>query len=199
MNKFHKLLHEKLTLKNRINVLSSKLSSLINENSSILDVGAGSGFISSNIAQKTNSLIMGIDVLLRPDTLIPVKLFDGKTIPFPDNSFDYVIFIDVLHHTPDPMCLMNEAKRVARKFIIIKDHNCNNWRQKKILCFTDWFGNAQFGVHMEYNFLSRKKWLDIWAKQNLVIEKEIIDFGLYPSYSKIVFWKDMDFISLLSK
>ena len=66
-------------------------------------------------------VITGIDVLLRDHTHIPVVEFDGTTIPFPDRSFDTLVFVDVLHHTNDPVLLLREAARVARNTIVIKD------------------------------------------------------------------------------
>ena len=41
----------------------------------------------------------GIDTLVRDDSHIPVESFDGVKIPRHDNSTDYVLFSDVLHHT----------------------------------------------------------------------------------------------------
>jgi SAM-dependent methyltransferase len=44
----------------------------------------------------------------------PDVLYDGKTLPFESRSFDTVISIQVLEHTPDPQTLMNEMGRVVR-------------------------------------------------------------------------------------
>ena len=65
--------------------------------------------------QRPDLEITGVDVLVRPKNHIPVQLFDGRQLPFPDQSFDAVMFVDVLHHTDDPSVLLREAKRVARK------------------------------------------------------------------------------------
>lgn len=46
---------------------------------------------------------------------------DGTNVPYPDASFDAVLFVDVLHHTADPHHLLKEATRVG-KMILIKDH-----------------------------------------------------------------------------
>jgi SAM-dependent methyltransferase len=45
----------------------------------------------------------------------PDVYFDGKTLPFEARSFDTVMSIQVLEHTPHPQLLMNEMGRVARK------------------------------------------------------------------------------------
>ena len=134
---------------------------------------------------------------MRGDTKIPVKEFDGKTMPFPDKSYDYVIFIDVLHHTSNVKELLSEASRIARKGIIIKDHNCNSSWQNRVLRFTDWFGNAQYNVHLEFNFKSRTFWKNSFKELGL-IETSYINPKLYPTFTRLVFWKDLDFISKLN-
>jgi SAM-dependent methyltransferase len=45
----------------------------------------------------------------------PDLYYDGKTLPFPAGSFDTVICMHVLEHTPHPQGLMNEIGRVVRK------------------------------------------------------------------------------------
>jgi ubiquinone/menaquinone biosynthesis C-methylase UbiE len=66
-------------------------------------------------------VITGIDVLVRDHAHIPVVKFDDTSIPFPDRSFDTLVFVDVLHQTNDPVLLLREAARVARNTIVIKD------------------------------------------------------------------------------
>jgi SAM-dependent methyltransferase len=44
----------------------------------------------------------------------PDLYYDGKRLPFADRSFDTVISIQVLEHTPRPQPLLNEMARVLR-------------------------------------------------------------------------------------
>jgi SAM-dependent methyltransferase len=44
----------------------------------------------------------------------PDLTYDGTRLPFPDGSFDVVLNIQVLEHTPDPAPLMAEMCRVLR-------------------------------------------------------------------------------------
>lgn len=48
-----------------------------------------------------------------------VKIFDGYTIPYADNTFDLVILSHVLEHVEHERILLRELKRVA-KFIVIE-------------------------------------------------------------------------------
>jgi ubiquinone/menaquinone biosynthesis C-methylase UbiE len=61
----------------------------------------------------------GVDVedFRRAD--IPFRQFDGTSIPFPDNAFDHVVISEVLHHSHDPMALIRECHRVARRSAIV--------------------------------------------------------------------------------
>jgi SAM-dependent methyltransferase len=40
--------------------------------------------------------------------------YDGRRLPFPDGSFDTVLSVQVLEHTPDPAALLAEMARVLR-------------------------------------------------------------------------------------
>jgi SAM-dependent methyltransferase len=44
----------------------------------------------------------------------PDLYYDGRTLPFEDGSFDTVINIQVLEHTPDPRNLVHEMSRVLK-------------------------------------------------------------------------------------
>lgn len=46
-------------------------------------------------------------------TTKPVVHYDGRTFPFRDREFDYVICSHVLEHVPDPAAFLSEVFRVA--------------------------------------------------------------------------------------
>src|SRR5215210_5396361 len=107
----------------RARVLRDQLAELIPSDSRVLDVGCGDGLIASLISQRRSDVsISGVDVLVRPNTLVHVAKFDGQTLPHAQKSFDAVLLVDVLHHSHDPMRLLREAMRVTNKYVIIKDH-----------------------------------------------------------------------------
>ena len=49
------------------------------------------------------------------DTNAPDVLYDGRTLPFPDESIDTVLSIQVLEHTPEPQALLTEMARVLSR------------------------------------------------------------------------------------
>src|SRR5207248_8080226 len=79
-------------------------------------------------------------------------------IPLPDQSADAVMFIDVLHHTSDPIVLLREAARVATKRVIIKDHVREGFAAGALLRAMDWVGNARFGVTLTYLYWDSSEW-----------------------------------------
>ena len=51
-------------------------------------------------------------------------LFDGHRLPFADARFDAVTLIYVLHYAPDPVALLQEARRVCRGSLVIVQTVC---------------------------------------------------------------------------
>ncbi|MFN8392505.1 MAG: class I SAM-dependent methyltransferase [Bdellovibrionota bacterium] len=194
----HTKLHRRFALTRRVEVLARELSAMLPDNVSVLDVGCGSGEISREIIRRRSNVTLdGIDLVIRPDCAIPVKPYDGQTFPVADKSYDFVILVDVLHHTPDPMILLREAERVARRGIIVKDHNCNSQVRRLIMTITDTLGNWQYKVPLLFNFWPTRRWQEAWSELGLVQEAYISDFGLYPPIRGCIFARDMDFIARL--
>ena len=166
---------------------------------SLLDVGCGDGRLARAVLESRAGLqVQGIDVHLRPDAEIPVTSFDGVRIPFPANSFDAVMFIDVLHHTTDPMSLLLEAKRVAKRCVIIKDHLCESRLDFNILRFMDWTGNARHGVALPNNYLSRRQWLNTFSSLDMRIDSWDTALGLYPWPASAIFGRQLHLVVRLS-
>ena len=182
----------------RISSLLKNLADLVPQQGRLLDVGCGDGLLASLLAEQTPQCqIQGIDVLVRSQTKIPVQEFDGSRIPMDDNSVDAVMMIDVLHHTDDPEILVREARRVARQWLIIKDHNRNGFMANSTLRLMDWVGNAYNGVALPYNYLSKQEWNELFDRTSLAIETYRPKLGLYGMPGDLVFGRDLHFVARL--
>jgi SAM-dependent methyltransferase len=191
-------IHGDYVHKRRVRVLRDHLAALIPQNARALDVGCGDGLLDHLMLQKRPDLeLRGIDVLVRDQTRIPVDEFDGLVIPHADASFDAVMFVDVLHHTQDPMILLREAVRVARKAIVIKDHTLNGWLAGLTLRFLDWVGNARHGVLLPYNYWPQQRWVGAFGILGLTISVWTQDLKLYPRPANWLFGRSLHFIARL--
>lgn len=80
-----------------------------------LDVGCGRGHLSVLVGREIGAAnILGIDIFdPRPAEGLQYQKYDGKVIPFPDNSIDFVSAFLVLHHIK-PTCygILAEIHRV---------------------------------------------------------------------------------------
>jgi SAM-dependent methyltransferase len=194
------LLHEKLVFGRRVRILSDWFARLAPRRVRVLDVGCGDGLISALIGSKRPDIeIVGVDVLPREHSHIPVQMFDGTRIPFADRSFDLVLFSDVLHHTKDPRILLQEAQRVASKHVLIKDHYREGVLANARLRFMDWVGNARFGVALPYNYWTERQWHAAWRELGLQPERLVTSLGLYPKPADWIFGANLHFIALLQR
>jgi SAM-dependent methyltransferase len=189
-------LHEGLVLPRRVGRLVVHLLSVLPEAGSVLDVGAGDGQIARRLMDQRPGLrIRGIDVLMRPLTQIPVEEFDGSHLPIGDQSVDFTMFVDVLHHTDDPSVLISEAARVSRRGMIIKDHVANGRVDRATLRVMDWVGNAGHGVRLPYNYLSRDQWDDTIRAAGLTEVRRISQLQLYPFPASMLFDRTLHFVA----
>jgi len=102
-----------------------------NAGNKILDVGCATG----EYCQRLNELgfkCVGVDI--NSDYVAKAKengmkayVMDGKSLDFPDNSFDSVLLFEVLEHVDNPDGVLKEAKRVARKNILITVPDCTKF------------------------------------------------------------------------
>src|SRR5262245_21378707 len=181
----------------RVRTLSRQISLLLPPGQ-VLDVGCGDGSLDHLIRQRRDDVqISGIDVLVRRETLIPVTSFDGRWIPYGDGSFDAVMLIDVLHHTEDPMILLREAARVARRAVVIKDHTRDGWLAGPTLRLMDYVGNARYGVALPYNYWPRRRWIKAFDELALRIGHWEHDLRLYPRPAGWLFDRSLHFIARL--
>ena len=89
----------------------------------VLEVGFGEGY-GTNLLSQVCREITGIDVENKVveyaadkygNDKCSFKIYDGKTIPFPDNSFDTVISFQVIEHIEDDAGFAAELNRVLKE------------------------------------------------------------------------------------
>ena len=102
---------------------------------------------------------------------IDFVVFDANNLPFLDESFDTVMMIDVLEHLEDPVSALKEAKRVARKKLLLNVPNYDfanalypnmlpehfkeptHLQQTNMKILKNWLGNISFtkvNIHGSY-------------------------------------------------
>lgn len=97
-----------------------EMAPFIKKGERVLDVGSGRGYIAWEIQERLKAKVTAVDVVDLGKTGMAVVLFDGKKLPFAENSFEVVIFSYVLHHAgPNQRELLREAKRVSKSRVII--------------------------------------------------------------------------------
>ena len=192
--------HSTHVLSRRVRVLARHLADLAPQGTDILDVGCGDGQVAKLLLdQRPDLKISGVDVLARENTAIPIDLFDGRRLPCADATKDAVMFIDVLHHTPDPLVLLREAARVSGRWVIIKDHTCTGLGAGPTLRFMDWVGNAHYGVALPYNYWREPQWAQAFAELKLQPMRSVTSLGLYPWWAEWLFGRRLHFMAVLEK
>ena len=190
--------HERFVRGRRVRILVTHLVPLVPRGARVLDVGAGDGSVARALMTVRPDLdISGVDPLVRPDARIAVRAFDGSTLPFADKSFDAVLFIDVLHHTAEPVRLLREGRRVARQVLVIKDHLREGFLATSTLRFMDAVGNRRHGVALPYNYLSAAEWERAFRSVGLLPDFETRHLSLYPFPASLLFDRSLHFVARL--
>lgn len=153
--------------------LNEILTPFLSQAHSVLDVGSSNGRLISQITAGICDRVVGVDVHVQPDSVIPIELYDGVHLPFPDDSFDSVVLIDVLHHADDPAALLAEAARVAKDHVLIKDHYFKSQLDWQILKWADYGGNAPHGIRLPCNYLDLPAWYAAIEAAGLVVLTEM--------------------------
>lgn len=101
----------------------------------ILEVGTGRGHMAVVLA-KNGLRIVSIDLdkkaqaaaklklkSLKLDKYVSLKNMNAERLKYKDNSFDYVISVNFIHHAENPAKCLREMIRVAKNKLIIADLN----------------------------------------------------------------------------
>jgi ubiquinone/menaquinone biosynthesis C-methylase UbiE len=131
----------------------------------IVDIGSGNGLICFHLRQEGFD-VTPLDVVDMPfDKSVQPIVYDGKIMPFEDKAFDTAIILTVLHHTDEPEMIIKEAKRIAKRIIIIEDIY-KNPIQKYATFAMDWLVNLGYSYNPHTN-KEDKGWRNTFQEMDL--------------------------------
>lgn len=101
----------------------------------ILEVGTGRGHMALALAKKGFKLT-SVDLdrkaqhvakaslkALKLDKLVTLKIMNAERLQYKDDSFDYVISVNFIHHAKNPVRCLKEMVRLAKDKLVIADIN----------------------------------------------------------------------------
>ncbi len=107
---------------------------------SLLDVGGAEGWHASLAARIFGAQVVTSDLSseasLRARELfgVPAVASDAHWLPFPEDSFDVVLCCEVLEHVADPIAVVCEVARVARRYAVFAtEQTAREPREREIL------------------------------------------------------------------
>ena len=104
-------------LLNRIRVWElERIASHFREGANVLEIGAGTGQQALCLSNRGFAVeaVEAADSEYSGDLVYPVKLYDGRTLPYPEGTFDYVFSSNVLEHVADLPRMHAEILRVLK-------------------------------------------------------------------------------------
>ncbi|EKE14082.1 MAG: methyltransferase type 11 [uncultured bacterium] len=161
----------------------------------VLDFGCGEGFFAELIFGK-DKIDVGLDLFnnkrveeVKNNIYKKISLYDGGTIPYPNNYFNTVVSNCVLEHIPNVKFSLKEVYRVLKPGgFFLTSVMADQWEKNL-------FGSKIFGkkylnyirkTQVHHNLLSNKKWQEHFEKASFKIQ--LIDGYLYK---KSAFYLDI--------
>ena len=191
--------HEAIVSKRRVKKLAAHLADFLPRDSKILDIGSGNGRLVRRVLELRPDLdIQGVDVVCAPSSTIPIKVYDGKTLPFDTDSWQVCMACDVLHHCDNPILVLREMRRVAKDAIVLKDHLADSHISRALLCVMDWVGNFGYGTKVPFNFFSSSEWQEAYTELGLTKVHSRTKLRLYPYPVTWILDANLHFVVLLS-
>ncbi len=127
---------------------------------SLLDFGCGDVSLAKLLHKEFPRLaITGVDVVdsgMRAEGIV-FRRYDGKTLPFKNNTFDVSISYHVFHHCIDPRAAFGEVARVTKKKLLIVEPVYRNRMDLFFMKIADRLGNGWRGVTIPMPFTFQKE------------------------------------------
>lgn len=172
----------------------------LRENDRVLDVGCGVGTLGHALMTHPGApkglTVTGLERIARGGEPIPVRQYDGRTIPDPDRTHDVVIVADVLHHDTDPDAVVRECARVSKRLVIIKDHQIKGPLALQRISLIDWAANAPHGVPCLYTYNTPRQWDEFGGRFGLRTVEAVRSINLYPPIVNMLFGRSLQYLGV---
>jgi len=121
----------------RAELIFCSLKEFLKNEETLLDIGCGSCNI-IEVLNENNLNVVALDIknLSIINGIKPI-VYDGKRMPFVDNTFDCSMILTVLHHTTQQKELLDEAMRVTKRKIIVLEDIYTNKIDRYVTQFVD--------------------------------------------------------------
>jgi SAM-dependent methyltransferase len=143
----------------------------------LLDVGAWDGRLGRELAARRGCEVTLVDVVDKNETDLPLRRFDGTTLPVAaDERFDVVQFLYVLHHAADDGALLREARRVVADDgkVVIGEDLVETFGQRCLtIGFHLWLLAFTF-MGWRGHFRRLSTWRARFAAAGFVVEREVM-------------------------
>lgn len=143
----------------REEIIVQNVTPLLQPGQQILEIGAGNGLVAEMLYRSTGACFTLLDVVNYNKSSLPMMVYDGRVIPFADNSFDLAMLVFVLHHNPDPVPVLHEALRVSRQGVLIVENDVRGTVKRPATRMVDSLEHLRRGVPPCYFTKSVHEWL----------------------------------------
>ena len=157
-------------------------------NAYVLDIGCGDGRMLNKLVAQYQIKGQGVDISsnqlkqnLRNNPFRNIfYLSDAESLPFGDNTFDFIFCSDVLEHLSSPQACINEICRTLKKerkaliyVISRKDKYTWHWFLRKISGKKLGIDKGGFGDHRKENFLLPEEATAFFRAANVKVKRVI--------------------------
>lgn len=155
-------------IRTRSNVVVNRISPYIKNSRKVIDIGSGTGDVASLLIKEGKN-VTPVDVGdFHGPRFVKTAIYDGKTLPFPNRSFDTALLLMVLHHTPDPETVFVEASRVAHEVVVIET-SFTSPISRFFTVVSDAIGNLRVEAFWN-SYKTDKEWRTFFEKHGFIIK-----------------------------
>lgn len=159
----------------RENEEGSRIAPHLGVGQTMLDLGAGTGFMARWLQRRAGVRPTLADVVSyenRERSLPFIEQDDPFRVPVEGGSFDVVLLMFVFHHIgryEDQERLLDEAIRVARHRVIVTEDTPASRMDRFFNVCWDWLLNIRHGVPTPFTFRSVDGWTGLFKERDLSI------------------------------